>query len=195
MPVDLLVGKLLDILIKQPQGETVEDLASNVGVSTANIRKVLSLIMIVTSKVSPLFVENEGAKVRLLVTRSPKGTITAARFEVASPGRVEGDLDPIISMGQKPTYMMGPADVTEIQRVWKLYKATGRAFRHEDAYHLNPLCEKFPYLFTTNATKTGILPTMALFTVAKTIEEYTSLGRLPDAIETPVAVITFEGGT
>ncbi len=94
---------------------------------------------------------------------------------------------------QKPTYSLGPADVAEIQRAWKLYKATGRAFRHEEATRLSPLCEKFPCLFTHNAAKTGILPTMALFTVARTLDEYTSLGRLPDAIETPVAVIMFGG--
>ncbi len=200
VPLDVLVGNVLNYLKNQPSGETVEDLAANMEVPAANIRKILGIIATVTSKVAPLFLDNPGAKVHLLLTRSPKGAITAARFEVAPPGPVEGDAgtkgnaEPGSLPGQKPTYTMGPADVTEIQRVWKLYKATGRAFRHEEATRLNPLCEKFPYLFTFNAAKTGILPTMALFTVAKTIEEYASLGRLPDAIETAVAIITFEGG-
>ncbi len=200
VPLDALAGNVLDYLKNQPSGETVEDLAANMEVPAANIRKILSIIATITSKVAPLFLDNAGAKVHLLLTRSPKGTITAARFEVAPPGPVEGDAgtednaEPGSLPGQKPTYTMGPADVTEIQRVWKLYKATGRAFRHEEATRLNPLCEKFPYLFTLNAAKTGILPTMALFTIARTLDEYASLGRLPDAIETPVAVIYFEGG-
>ncbi len=201
VPLDLLVGQVLDYLRDHPRGETVEDLAANIEVPAANIRKILGIIATVTSKVAPLFLDNPGAKVHLLLTRSPKGTITAVRFEVAPPGPVEADAgtedyaEPESLPGQKPTYTMGPADVTEIQRVWKLYKATGRAFRHEEATRLNPLCEKFPYLFTLNAARTGILPTMALFTVARTLDEYASLGRLPDAIETPVAIITFEGRT
>ncbi len=200
VPLDVLVGKVLDYLKNQPSGETVEDLAAKMELPAANIRKILSIIATVTSKIAPLFLDNPGAKVHLLLTRSPKGAITAARFEVAPLGPVEGDAgaegnaEPGSLPGQKPTYTMGPADVTEIQRVWKLYKATGRAFRHEEATRLNPLCEKFPYLFTLNAAKTGILPTMALFTVARTLDEYASLGRLPGAIETPVAVIIFEGG-
>ncbi len=194
VPLDACVGKILDCLKDLPRGETVEGLASCAGVPAATVRKVLGIISEVTSKVASLFAGNPGAKVHLLLTRSPKGTIIAARFEVTSPGPVENDAKTVPDTGQKPTYSMGPADVTEIQRVWKLYKATGRAFRHEEATRLNPLCDKFPYLFTLNAAKTGILPTMALFTVAKTIEQYASLGRLPEAIETPVAVITFEGG-
>ncbi len=193
VPLDVLVGNVLDYLKDQPSGETVEDLAANMEVPAANIRKILSIIATITSKVAPLFLDNAGAKVHLLLTRSPKGSITAARFEVAPLGPVEDNAEPGSLPGQKPTYTMGPADITEIQRVWKLYKATGRAFRHEEATRLNPLCEKFPYLFTLNAAKSGILPTMALFTVARTLDEYASLGRLPDAIETPVAVIIFEG--
>ncbi len=194
VPLDILVGKVLDYLRDQPRGETVEDLASNVGIPVATVRKILGIIAVVTSKAAPLFRENPGAKVHLLLTRSPKGTMIAARFEVASAGAIEEKPEPETITGQKTTYSMGPADVTEIQRVWKLYKATGRAFRHEEATRLTPLCERFPSLFTLNATKTGILPTMALFTVARTLDEYASLGRLPGAIETPVAIITFEGG-
>ncbi len=148
----------------------------------------------VTAKVAPLFLDNEGAKVRLLLTRSPNGKVTAARFEVASLEPEEDANDPISASTQKPTYTMNLPDVAEVQRVWKLYKATGRAFRREEATRLNQFCEKFPYLFTMNAAKTGILPTMALFTVARTIEQYANLGRLPDAIETPVAIINFENG-
>ncbi len=195
VPLDTLVGKVLDYLKDQPRGETVEDLAENCGVPAVNIRKILGIIAVVTSKVTPLFTDNLGARVHLLLTRSPKGTITAARFEVIAPRSVEEEDEPETITCQKPTYTMGPADVTEIQRVWKIYKATGRAFRHEEAERLAPLFGKFPYLFTQNAAKTGLLPTMALFTVAKTLEQYAALGRLPDAIETPVAVITFEGGT
>ncbi len=200
VPLDILVGKVLDYLRDHPPGETVDNLASNAGVPGATIRKVLGIIAMVTAKVAPLFAANPGEKVYLRLTRSPKGTVTAARFEVASPRPVGsiaehgGNTHAGGNAGQKTTYTMGPADVAEIQRVWKLYKATGRAFRHEDATRLNSLCERFPNLFTCNAAKTGILPTMALFTVAKTIDEYAYLGRLPVAIETPVAVITFEGG-
>ncbi len=194
VPLDILVGNVLDYLKDHPEGETVDDLASNMDIPAITIRKILGIIATVTSKVAPLFGENAGAKVRLLLTRSPKGTVIAARFEVA-PAEAGGDDACSGEMhGQKPTYTIGPADVTEIQRVWKIYKATGRAFRREEATHLNSLREKFPYLFTLDAAKTGLLPTMALFTVAKTIDEYACLGRLPDAIETPVAIITFEGG-
>ncbi len=193
VPLDRLVGNVLDYLKNQPSGGIVEDLAAATGVPAANIRKVLSIIAMVTSKVAPLFFDNAGAKVHLLLTRSPKGSIIAARFEIASPEPVEDDAEPSTTTCQKPTYSLGPADVAEIQRVWKLYKATGRAFRDKEATRLNPLCERFPSLFALNADKTGILPTMALFTVARTLDEYTSLGRLPDAIETPVAVIMIGG--
>ncbi len=189
--LDALVGEVIDYLKKQPQGETVDNLASKMEVSTANIRRILGIIAVVTAKVSPLFIENEGAKIRLLLTRSPKGTVTATRFEVVLPGPRGSDLDSAEVSDQKPTYSINPTDIAEIQRVWKRYKATGRAFRHEEADRIAPLFRKFPYLFTQNPAKTAILPTMALFTVAKTIEEYACLGRLPDAIETPVAIITF----
>ncbi len=62
VPLDCLVGDVLDYLKNQPSGGTVEDLAATTGVPAANIRKVLSIIAIITSKVAPLFFDNAGRK-------------------------------------------------------------------------------------------------------------------------------------
>ncbi len=191
--LEIFVGDILDYLRDHPNGATVQELASIKQIPPATVRKVLEIIALVMSKVIPLYAKHGGVKIRLLLTRSPNGKITAVRIEVVTRELPEEGSDIEGDPNQKPTYTMGPADMAEVQRAWKVYQATGRAFRHDDAARLAPLCERYPGLFTQNATKTGLLPTMTLFTVARTLEQYASLGRLPGIIDTAVAVITFEG--
>ena len=193
VPLDRLAGIVLDYLLAHPRGETVNDLALNLQVTPTSVRKVLEIISTVLLKIVSRNMEG-GTSTRLLLTRSPRNTITGARLESGSSTTGNMPSTPHEGEQQKPVYVMEKADIAAIQRAWKLYKATGRALQGDEAARFSSLREKYPSLFTTNGTKEGLLPTVALFAVVKKIEEYAILGRLPHAIETPVATITLKGG-
>jgi hypothetical protein len=194
--LESFIEQTLDYLRDCPYGATVQEIGDITGMLAPTVRKVLAIIAIVTSKVGFLIGGNQGSIVRLLLTHSPKGAITAACLEVKAlipAPEVKEKFTPDTDKASKPRYVMGPGDMAEVQRAWKLYKATCKAFRGNQAARLTPTRDRFPCLFTNDATRTGLLPTMALFAVARAIGEYATLGRLPGPIETPGATITFEG--
>lgn len=194
--LESFIAQTLDYLRDCPYGATVQEIGDVTGMQAPTVRKVLAIIAIVTSKVEPLIGGNQGSTVRFLLTRSPKGAITAACIGIGTyvpDPEVREKSSPGTDQASKPRYVMSPSDMAEIQRAWKLYKATCKAFRGDQAARLALTRERFPCLFTNDATGTGLLPTMALFAVARAIGEYATLGRLPGPIETPGATITFEG--